>query len=196
MGMQEVSDSDSKAWRCSVCGYIHHGPEPPDTCPICGSPKDAFESHTPEVKTAAAPSVQNWRCLNCGYVHSGSEPPELCPVCGASQDCFEPLSDAAGKVAQVEKAGKVVVVGAGIAGLAAVESIRTASPDTDVTLISKEDRPPYYRLNLTRYLAGEIGEAELSIKPQSWFEENQVQLLLDTEVSKLNLTGKTVELGS
>lgn len=189
-----MSDSDSKAWRCNVCGYIHHGSEPPDMCPICGSPREAFEAHTPEVKTAAAPKVLSWRCLNCGHVHSGPEPPELCPVCGAPQDCFEPLSEAAGKVVQVEKAGKVVVVGAGIAGLAAVEAIRTASPDTDVTLISKENRPPYYRLNLTRYLAGEIGEAELSIKPQSWFEENQVRLLLDAEVSKLNLSGKTVEL--
>jgi nitrite reductase (NADH) large subunit len=163
-------------------------------CPICGSPKDAFEAHTPEVKSAAVPKVQSWRCLNCGYVHSGSEPPELCPVCGAAQDVFEPLSDAAEKVAHVEKAGKIVVVGAGIAGLAAVEAIRAASPDTDILLISKENQPPYYRLNLTRYLAGEIGENELPIKPQGWFEENQVQLLLDAEVSKLNLTGKTIEL--
>jgi nitrite reductase (NADH) large subunit len=163
-------------------------------CPICGSPTDAFESHTPEVKSVAAPKVQNWRCLNCGYIHSGLEPPELCPVCGAARDCFEPLSDATDKIAQVEKAGKAVVVGAGIAGLAAVEAIRAASKDTDVTLISKENQPPYYRLNLTRYLAGEISEEELSIKPQNWFEENQVQLLLDSEVSNLNLTGKSVEL--
>jgi nitrite reductase (NADH) large subunit len=163
-------------------------------CPICGSPKEAFEAHTPEVKSAAAPKAQSWRCLNCGYTHSGSEPPELCPVCGAAQDCFEPLSDAAEKVAQVEKTGKVIVVGAGIAGLAAVEAIRTASADTDVTLISKENHPPYYRLNLTRYLAGEINEDELSIKPQAWFKENQVRLLLDAEVSKLDLTGKTVGL--
>ncbi len=189
-----MSDSDNKAWRCNVCGYIHHGSGPPDVCPICGSPQEAFESHTPEVKIAAAPKVQNWRCLNCNYIHSGSEPPEVCPVCGAPQDCFEPLSDAAEKVTQIEKTGKVVVVGAGIAGLAAVEAIRAASPDTGVTLISKENRPPYYRLNLTRYLAGEIGEADLSIKPQDWFEENQVQLLLGTEVSKLNLAGKAVEL--
>jgi len=189
-----VSDSNSNAWRCNVCGYIHNGPEPPDMCPICGSPKEAFEAHTPEVKSAAAPEVQSWRCLNCGYVHSGSEPPDLCPVCGAAQDCFEPLSDTADKVAHVEKAGKVVVVGAGIAGLAAVEAIRAASPDASVTLISKEDRPPYYRLNLTRYLAGEINEDELSVKPQSWFDENRIELLLDAEVSKLNLTGKTVEL--
>ena len=163
-------------------------------CPICGSPKDAFETHIEKVKPVATPRTLTWRCMNCNYVHSGSEPPEICPVCGASQDCFEPLSDAADKVAQVEKAGKVVVVGAGIAGLAAVEAIRTASPGADVTLISKENRSPYYRLNLTRYLAGEISEDELSIKPHGWFEENHVKLLLGAEVSKLNLTGKTVEL--
>jgi len=163
-------------------------------CPICGSPKEAFEAHTPDVMTAAAPKVQSWRCLNCGYVHSGSEPPDLCPVCGAAQDCFEPLGSTANKVTHVDKPGKTIVVGAGIAGLAAVEAVRATSPDAEVTLISKENQPPYYRLNLTRYLAGEIDEDELSIKPQSWFEENRIELLLNSEVSKLNLTGRTVEL--
>lgn len=31
-----------KLWRCSVCGYIHEGPEAPDNCPKCGAPKDKF----------------------------------------------------------------------------------------------------------------------------------------------------------
>lgn len=30
-------------WKCTVCGYIHEGPEPPEECPICGAPKSAFE---------------------------------------------------------------------------------------------------------------------------------------------------------
>jgi rubrerythrin len=30
-------------WRCTVCGYIHEGAEPPDECPVCGAPKSAFE---------------------------------------------------------------------------------------------------------------------------------------------------------
>jgi rubrerythrin len=29
-------------WECTVCGYIHEGDEPPEECPICGAPKDAF----------------------------------------------------------------------------------------------------------------------------------------------------------
>lgn len=31
-----------KKWKCTVCGYIHEGPEPPDVCPVCGAPKSAF----------------------------------------------------------------------------------------------------------------------------------------------------------
>lgn len=30
-------------WRCTVCGYIHEGPEPPDKCPVCGADKSMFE---------------------------------------------------------------------------------------------------------------------------------------------------------
>jgi len=32
-----------KQWKCTVCGYIHEGPEPPDKCPVCGAGKDKFE---------------------------------------------------------------------------------------------------------------------------------------------------------
>ena len=34
-----------KRWKCSVCGYIHEGDEPPDFCPVCGSPKEAFAEY-------------------------------------------------------------------------------------------------------------------------------------------------------
>ena len=30
-------------WRCTVCGYVHIGDEPPEVCPICNAPKDKFE---------------------------------------------------------------------------------------------------------------------------------------------------------
>ena len=32
-----------KNWRCTVCGYIHKGLEPPDKCPVCGADKSEFE---------------------------------------------------------------------------------------------------------------------------------------------------------
>ena len=26
-----------KKWTCEVCGYTHHGDEPPERCPQCGA---------------------------------------------------------------------------------------------------------------------------------------------------------------
>ncbi|MBR1563940.1 MAG: NADH peroxidase [Paludibacteraceae bacterium] len=31
-----------KKWMCSVCGYVHEGPEPPERCPQCKQPKEKF----------------------------------------------------------------------------------------------------------------------------------------------------------
>jgi len=30
-------------WKCSVCGYVHEGTEPPEKCPCCKHPKEYFE---------------------------------------------------------------------------------------------------------------------------------------------------------
>jgi rubrerythrin len=30
-------------WRCSKCGYIHEGQEPPEKCPSCQHPKEYYE---------------------------------------------------------------------------------------------------------------------------------------------------------
>lgn len=31
-----------RTWKCEVCGYVHEGPEPPETCPVCGVGKEMF----------------------------------------------------------------------------------------------------------------------------------------------------------
>ncbi len=31
-----------KKWKCTVCGYIHQGDEPPAVCPICGALREKF----------------------------------------------------------------------------------------------------------------------------------------------------------
>ena len=30
-------------WKCSVCGYVHEGNEPPVKCPCCKHPREYFE---------------------------------------------------------------------------------------------------------------------------------------------------------
>jgi len=35
-----------KKWKCTVCGYIHEGEEPPEQCPVCGADKSQFTELT------------------------------------------------------------------------------------------------------------------------------------------------------
>jgi len=31
-----------RRWKCTVCGYIHEGNEPPEFCPVCGADRSLF----------------------------------------------------------------------------------------------------------------------------------------------------------
>lgn len=44
-----------KKWKCTVCGYIHQGDEPPEECPVCKAPKEKFVLLEEE-------NVSKWRC--------------------------------------------------------------------------------------------------------------------------------------
>lgn len=89
--------------------------------------------------------------------------------------------------------GKVVILGAGIAGLTAAEAARRQSAEVQITLVSRENSLPYYRLNLTRLLAGEVSEGELLIQHQDWFQSNQIDYLageaheIDRQACKVTL---------
>ena len=36
-----------KQWKCTVCGYIHEGDEPPEKCPVCGADRSKFVEFYP-----------------------------------------------------------------------------------------------------------------------------------------------------
>ena len=188
-----MSNGPVLTWRCTACGYIHRGPEPPEECPICGAPKSDFEPYVEKMTATPVPPANKWRCLNCGYIHEGPEPPAACPVCGALSDRFESIMEHAAVTGQ-ERSLKVIIVGAGIAGISAAESMLSASPGTEITIISKEDRLPYYRLNLTRYIAGEVTQEMLPLHPEAWYQEKGINLLMKTEVSDIQLAKNSVTL--
>ncbi len=189
-----------RVWVCLICGYVHHGPEPPDECPVCGADRSDFEAQieavpaTPVVPAVPAPP-KRWKCLVCGYIHEGDAPPEECPVCGADSDQFEPVNDGPAPAAAPAKSVRIVIVGGGIAGVSAAESARESAPNAEITLVSKEPALPYYRLNLTRYLAGEIGGDALPIHPEAWYTEHRVRLLRDMEVTSITPLDSKVTLG-
>jgi len=132
--------------------------------------------------------------MNCNYVTKGASPPQSCPVCGLPDEHFSP--DGGGQDASV-KGGeeiRILVVGTGISGLSAAEAAREANNAAQVTLLGRETELPYYRLNLTRYLAGEVKYDDLAIHPESWYAEMGIDLKLGTEVRSIDPEDHRVEL--
>lgn len=175
--------ASAKAWKCSVCGYVHHGDSGPDVCPVCGAATEDFEAY--EAAPVAATKTSQWRCLICGHVHDGESPPDCCPVCGADREEFEPCEPATAPAVNEIDRRRIVVVGGGIAGISAAESARQTLPHAEITLVAAEPGLPYYRLNLTRRLAGEIDDEALVIHPQRWYDEHRIALVSGVKVESV-----------
>lgn len=186
-------DGRGQAWRCTVCGYIHVGATAPDECPVCGAAQTEFESYVAPEATRPEARVTRWQCLSCNYVHEGSEPPDVCPVCGAAKDKFEAAR--AAPSGSGARAIRVVIAGGGIAGVSAAETIRRVSPEASITLLALDPELPYYRLNLTRYLAGEITRDKLPIHPAAWYAEQRIELGCGAMVERIVPEARQVVLG-
>ena len=183
--------TESNSWKCSVCGYVSDTEAPPESCPVCGVPQEKFEKYSLPQTVSEKPSY--WRCMVCSHQHKGAEPPVNCPVCGVDCEKFEGIKDVEDG-SQVKNSDKIVIAGAGIAGLAAAEEIRRISETVEITLIHRETILPYYRLNLTRYIAGEISSDVLPIHPESWYKENRIDLVTESTIVDINAIERNVEL--
>jgi nitrite reductase (NADH) large subunit len=180
------------AWKCEVCGFVHEAAEPPEFCPVCGAARDSFRPMVLGTGDRPAPQASTWRCSNSEQLHPGAAPPESCPVCDAPNHLFEPVA-AETAAALSGEVRRVVIVGGGIAGLTAAAEARRAAPAVAVTLISKETGLPYYRLNLTRFLAGEIDADALLMQQHAWYEQQRIERL-QGEVGDLGIDRREVRL--
>jgi len=122
-----------------------------------------------------------WRCLICGQVFEGEEAPHVCPACGASQDNFVRV------IAEDEFINDsnetFVIVGGGIAALSAAEAIRKRNRQATIKLFSEEPVAVYYRTALSDYLSEDLKGQELFVHDDSWYQENQNDLLNEASVN-------------
>lgn len=79
-----------------------------------------------------------------------------------------------------------VIIGNSAAGIAAVEAIRQKDKESKITVISDEDCSSYCRCLISYYLAGEVKEDKILYRPESFYKENNVELLLNKKVSRVD----------
>ena len=90
---------------------------------------------------------------------------------------------------------RLVIVGAGPAGLAAARAYREASGYGDVELVTAERHHPYERPPLTKHLArGEIEPEELFLEEDGWFADHDVSIHRARSATRLDRERRAVEL--
>src|SRR5262245_28738455 len=91
---------------------------------------------------------------------------------------------------------RIVIVGGGAAGLAAAEMLRRHGYAGSLTMISAEVDPPIDRPNLSKdFLAGTSQADWMPLRPDDWYAERHIALLLNKTVRSIDVQAREVLLG-
>jgi NADPH-dependent 2,4-dienoyl-CoA reductase/sulfur reductase-like enzyme len=89
---------------------------------------------------------------------------------------------------------ELVIVGGGLASARAIKSFRESGGEGSIVLISRDATLPYHRPPLSkRFLRGETDEEPL-VEDQAFYDDNDVEVMLETEVSSIDTRGRSVAL--
>jgi NADPH-dependent 2,4-dienoyl-CoA reductase/sulfur reductase-like enzyme/nitrite reductase/ring-hydroxylating ferredoxin subunit len=90
-----------------------------------------------------------------------------------------------------------VIIGAGAAGYAAAQTLREEGFRGSVVMITREDRAPYDRPNLSKdYLHGHAEPEWMPLRGEDFFNEHDITLLLNREVTSVDARAKTITFDS
>jgi 3-phenylpropionate/trans-cinnamate dioxygenase ferredoxin reductase subunit len=88
-----------------------------------------------------------------------------------------------------------VIIGGGLAGVAAADAIRRRDKTGRLLLICAEAHPPYDRVPLSKdYLLGTMERDQVFLRQARFYERNKVELLLQSPVTNLDVTQRLVTL--
>ena len=87
---------------------------------------------------------------------------------------------------------KYLIIGNGVAGTTAAETIRSNDDAGSITIITDEMFPFYSRLRLNEYVEGKINGEKLIIKKEKWYQDHNIDLILDTRIVGADPKNKTV----
>ncbi|WP_436345732.1 NAD(P)/FAD-dependent oxidoreductase [Natronorubrum sp. FCH18a] len=85
-----------------------------------------------------------------------------------------------------------VIIGDGISGSSAAETLREEDPDAKITVITDEGEPLYNRILIKEHAKGKLPEAPISIHEEEWYEEREIDLSLDTHVTSVDTDANVV----
>ena len=95
----------------------------------------------------------------------------------------------------IKRKETTVIVGGGHAAGALMTALLQKKYQHDVILVGEEPHPPYQRPPLSKnYLAGEVDQASLYLKPRSMYENGGYQLRLGVRAEQIDRDNKIIGL--
>lgn len=85
-----------------------------------------------------------------------------------------------------------VIIGDGIAGSSAAETIREADPAADITVLTDEGEALYNRILIKEFAKGKMPAGPISIHQQEWYDERDIDLRLNTMVTEVDTTAQEI----
>lgn len=90
-----------------------------------------------------------------------------------------------------------LLIGGGLASANCARWLREEGAEREVLLVGREPDPPYNRPECTKgYLRGEEQREETFFRPNEWWQEQDVELLLRTSVTALDAQARTAKLSN
>ena len=91
---------------------------------------------------------------------------------------------------------KYIIIGNGIAGIHAADSIRRFDDKGSIIMISDENCAPYSRPMISMVLEGSISPQKIYIHPNSFYEKNRITTFFGERVTNLNIDEKCIIVGN
>jgi NAD(P)H-nitrite reductase large subunit len=88
---------------------------------------------------------------------------------------------------------RYVIIGNGVAGTTAAETLRKNDPNCSIYLLTNERYPLYNRVSLPRFLQGVIVEQKVMIRDFAWHEQRTIQLITETVVTRVDTEEQVVQ---
>jgi NAD(P)H-nitrite reductase large subunit len=87
---------------------------------------------------------------------------------------------------------RYVIIGNGIAGTTAADTLRKNDPNCSIDLLTNEPYPLYNRVSLPRFLQGVLAEQKVMIRSLEWHEQRNINLVTETVVTSVNTDERVV----
>jgi NADPH-dependent 2,4-dienoyl-CoA reductase/sulfur reductase-like enzyme/nitrite reductase/ring-hydroxylating ferredoxin subunit len=89
----------------------------------------------------------------------------------------------------------IVIVGGGAAALSAAATLRAEQYQGPVTVLSADATPPCDRPNLSKdYLSGDASDDWIPLRPNSWYQDQRIDLQLNARVTSIDTQQRQVQL--